>query len=79
MAVDHDWRNCGCEPCIIVRAVLQRTGALIRMPGERPLVMFRAYLVANPVSRETVCNTGPWLYCDFSVKTEWRPCLFSFA
>ena len=27
--------TCGCEPCITVRAVLQRTGALIRMPGEK--------------------------------------------
>ena len=35
MTADHDWRNCGCEPCITVRAVLKRTGALIRMPGER--------------------------------------------
>ena len=35
MTMDHDWRRCGCEPCITVRAVLQRTGALIRMPGER--------------------------------------------
>ena len=35
MTMDYDWRRCGCEPCITVRAVLQRTGALIQMPGER--------------------------------------------
>ena len=26
MTADHDWRRCGCEPCITVRAVLERVG-----------------------------------------------------
>ena len=35
MTAHHDWRNCGCEPCITVRAVLQHTGALLPAPREQ--------------------------------------------
>ena len=35
MTADHDWRRCGCEPCKTVRAVLQRTGALLQAPREQ--------------------------------------------
>ena len=26
MTVDHDWKRCGCEPCITVRAIAARIG-----------------------------------------------------
>ena len=35
MTAHHDWRRCGYEPCITVRAVLKRTGALIQVPRGR--------------------------------------------
>ena len=48
MTVDHDWRDCGCEPCITVRAVLERTGASVLTASERTI---RTVIARGPQSR----------------------------
>ena len=48
MTVDHDWPECGCEPCITIRAVLQRSGVAVLTPAERTI---RSVIARGPQNR----------------------------